>query len=713
MPTDLAEAIEAFDRTAASNRRAEAEELRRAFLKEFPESDWPTLPLERYALGLGDGRETYSRWAEFKTRDLGSMSGGSAHKHVIYKHKDKPGWHYPAQFASEKAAWESLRADVVKMLALAREQRWDEMADLMPFQFGPALWLKTLHLYFPDDVLAVYSTDHLAHFWYQLTGESSKASKKQPAILLNRNVLSRLREEPGLAGLSPLELSYFLYEWNDPREARAVYKIAPGEGAKYWDECLAGGYVCVGWSRIGDLTEFDDFTEFEALFREQHLAVHGDSSAEKATATRKARELWLLTKIRPGDLIFANQGTSRILGVGEVLDPAYEWAGPEAAFPHRIRVKWDTSLARSIPPQKRWPFLTIAPVKLEDYERMFSGEPVAIVARASSAPAVATDPELEELADRLHERKQLVIYGPPGTGKTYTARRFVLHWLLSGEGKPAAEVLADPDRFRQEWSRLTRAEDGRVAQVTMLTFHPSYGYEDFVEGFRPVPSQEAGLKLELQDGVFKRSCRAAQSDPEKRFVVFIDEINRGNLPRILGELITVIEADKRGMSIVLPQSRQPFTVPPNLYIVGTMNTADRSIKVLDAAIRRRFAFHELMPDSSLLTGQQFGDLLLDRLLDHLNATAVRKVGREKQIGHSVFLVDEEPVSDLGEFAKRMRFEVIPLLQEYCYEDYGTLAEFLGTELVDVEAQALKTEVLTQPDALAAALARAIASAGSA
>jgi 5-methylcytosine-specific restriction protein B len=229
MVVPLAEAIAAFDRTAAAGRRAEAEELRAAFLQEFPESDWPTLPLERYALGLGDDAETFSRWAEFRTRDLGSMSGGSARKHVIYKHKNKPGWHYPAQFANEQVAWRSLRADVVKMLALAREQRWEEMAELMPFQFGPALWLKTLHLYFPDDVLAVYSTDHLSHFWYQMTGESSRAAKKEPAILLNRKVLNRLRQEPGVAGLSPLELSYFLYYWNDPREARAVYKIAPGD----------------------------------------------------------------------------------------------------------------------------------------------------------------------------------------------------------------------------------------------------------------------------------------------------------------------------------------------------------------------------------------------------------------------------------------------------------------------------------------------------
>ncbi len=188
-------------------------------------------------------------------------------------------------------------------------------------------------------------------------------------------------------------------------------------------------------------------------------------------------------------------------------------------------------------------------------------------------------------------------------------------------------------------------------------------------------------------------------------VVFVDEINRGNLPRVFGELITVLEADKRETAVFLPQSRQPFSVPDNVYIVGTMNTADRSIKVLDAAIRRRFAFHELMPDSSLLAGPRFGDLALDDLLDHLNSLIATKIGREKQIGHSFFLVDDELVSDVDEFAKRFRYEVIPLLQEYCYEDHRALADFLGPELVDGHAQEIRTELLDQPESLAAALAR--------
>ena len=546
----------------------------------------------------------------------------------------------------------------------------------MPFEYGAALWLKTLHLYYPREILPVYSTTHLARFRYRLAGIHHKISKKLGPVILNRTLLSELRGTPELRGFTRESWVVSCTTGMTLATRHAIYKIAPGEDAKLWDECLEGQYVAVGWPAVGDLGVFDSYATFLDKFRADYASEYGDTPAGKATVTRKSKEVWSLTQIEPGDLVVANQGMSRILAVGEVQDPPYEWGGEGNAHPHRIRVKWDTSRARTIPTQKTWAFVTVAPVPIEQYERMIAGQPEEKDGPKPPKPP-ALDRGLAQLGERLEERKQLILYGPPGTGKTYTARRFLLYWLLSGEGKAAVEILADAERAKREWNRLTSASNDEVAQVTMVTFHPSYGYEDFVEGFRPLESQDSGLRLGLVDGIFKRVCGSAAKQPGKRFVVFIDEINRGNLPRIFGELITVLEADKRETAVFLPQSRKPFWVPENVYIVGTMNTADRSIKVLDAAIRRRFAFHELMPDSSLLAGQRFGDLALDDLLDHLNSLIASKIGREKQIGHSFFLVDDEPVSDVDEFAKRFRYEVIPLLQEYCYEDYRALADYLG------------------------------------
>jgi len=243
-----------------------------------------------------------------------------------------------------------------------------------------------------------------------------------------------------------------------------------------------------------------------------------------------------------------------------------------------------------------------------------------------------------------------------------------------------------------------------IGQLTRVTFHPSYTYEDFVEGYKPVPTGTGQLDLRMVDGVFKRVCRTARADPERPYLLVIDEINRGNIPKIFGELITLLEVDKRGMTVVLPQSRETFAVPPNVYLIGTMNTADRSIKLLDAALRRRFAFIELMPDTEPLVGGKVGDLDLAGFLAGLNAKIAATEGREKQIGHSFLLTDGgEPVSSHEEFAQRFRYEILPLLQEYSYEDYVELESYIGPRLVNVREQSLNADVLSVPTDLVEAL----------
>jgi 5-methylcytosine-specific restriction protein B len=173
--------------------------------------------------------------------------------------------------------------------------------------------------------------------------------------------------------------------------------------------------------------------------------------------------------------------------------------------------------------------------------------------------------------------------------------------------------------------------------------------------------------------------------------------------KILGELLTLLERDKRGLTVSLPQSKETFSIPPNVYLLGTMNTADRSIKLLDAALRRRFAFIELMPDLELLRGAAAGDLALDEFLEELNRRIARSEGREKQIGHAYLLDGGNPVSEIEGFARCFREEILPLLQEYCYAEYGTLAKFIGSGLVDAEAQSLDQEKVADSEQLVAAL----------
>src|SRR2546429_3641863 len=172
--------------------------------------------------------------------------------------------------------------------------------------------------------------------------------------------------------------------------------------------------------------------------------------------------------------------------------------------------------------------------------------------------------------------------------------------------------------------------------VRLCSFHPAYGYEDFLEGFRP-ESINGQMHFTLRDGVFKKVCQDAYARPDHRFYLIIDEINRGDIPRIFGELLSVLEKDKRGKAIVLPVSGTTFRVPPNVFLIGTMNTADRSISLLDAALRRRFGFIELMPDTTILKNQTVGSIPLGPWLAALNRRICDRVGtdvRNLQIGHS-------------------------------------------------------------------------------
>jgi 5-methylcytosine-specific restriction protein B len=302
--------------------------------------------------------------------------------------------------------------------------------------------------------------------------------------------------------------------------------------------------------------------------------------------------------------------------------------------------------------------------------------------------------QLEGLPGRIEailERKgQAILYGPPGTGKTYWARRTALDVAaIAAFGRPFAELDV---KARGEVAGTDRG----AGAVRWCTFHPAYGYEDFIEGFRPEQNASGQLVFERRSGVFKKLCADAVLAPERKFVLLIDEINRGDIPRIFGELLTLLERDKRGQTLILPISGERFVVPPNVYVLGTMNTADRSIALLDTALRRRFGFIELMPDVSLLgTAAAGGSIPLGPWLAALNDRLRAHLGRDTrnlQIGHAYLLDGGHPVTDFARFVRVLAEDLVPLLEEYCYEDYGALARILGAGLVDEERQCIRHEL---------------------
>jgi 5-methylcytosine-specific restriction protein B len=242
-----------------------------------------------------------------------------------------------------------------------------------------------------------------------------------------------------------------------------------------------------------------------------------------------------------------------------------------------------------------------------------------------------------------------------------------------------------------ELERLLRAKGNELKfsvkasprYLEFVTFHQSYSYEDFVEGLRPKIGLDVDgeVHYEIKPGVFKRICQRAEQDLKHTYALVIDEINRGNISKVFGELITLIEPDKRlgstnEIKVTLPYSGEEFGVPPNLIIVGTMNTADRSIALLDVALRRRFTFVELMPQPNLL-GEVAG-VSLDKLLTALNQKLEAHLDRDHQIGHSYFM-GLESLEDV-QFA--WEHKIMPLMQEYFYNDGEKLQSLLGKEFIE-------------------------------
>jgi hypothetical protein len=460
-----------------------------------------------------------------------------------------------------------------------------------------------------------------------------------------------------------------------------MWKIAPGGKAKRWPQCRDAKCIAVGWLPNRSFHDFKSTEELKEALKKATPEHPGGASSI----------LHFRDDISVGDVVVARKGVNKVVGVGIVTSdyiPAKDKKNkdidallqsdedPDWRTPHTRMVDW---LIKDKPevkiPSTHFAQNAVTPLDDDDWRKIMRayrsrdpddpeieeafkkiGEPPP----NNSGQVASADDVKRRLQELLARTRNLILYGPPGCGKTY-------------------------------WARLLANDFTSAERREFITFHQSFAYEEFVEGLKPCLAAEGctQIKYEVRPGVFLKICKdaeaawSAQGQNAPKYLLVVDEINRANIAKVFGELITLIEDDKRlgqanEVIATLPYSGQPFGVPPNLHILGTMNTADRSIALLDLALRRRFTFTELEPDRSLL--HTVAGVDLGQLLTSLNERIAALLDRDHRIGHSYFMgLDGAAGADDLRFVWYHR--IVPLLQEFFYNDGERLIAVLGKEFV--------------------------------
>ena len=436
---------------------------------------------------------------------------------------------------------------------------------------------------------------------------------------------------------------------------------APGHGASEWDDFYARGIMGLAWGELGDLRAYASRLDLERQLLQ--------TSSGPGRPTNDVLALWqFANEMKPGDVIFAKRGIKEIIGRGVVTgDYLYD---ADAEHYRNVRgVRWthkgNWSLDKPWSVRKTLTEITDYTDRLAQLKALVEEEDGACDGEEMPAPLVEYPVEkfLEEVyMDRrgydaivglLKTKMNIILQGAPGVGKTYAAKRL------------AYSMMGVKDTSR----------------VEMVQFHQSYSYEDFIEGYRP-----SGSGFELVKGAFYSFCKKAADDQENDYFFIIDEINRGNLSTIFGELFMLIESDKRGPEnkLQLLYSHELFCVPANVHIIGMMNTADRSPAMLDYALRRRFAFVELRPafDSegfrayrAGLVNSRFEALVREVVALNKEIAEDESLGDGFCIGHSYFCnMDADSCTDAA-LASIVDYELIPMLKEYWFDEPGKVREW--------------------------------------
>jgi 5-methylcytosine-specific restriction protein B len=433
-------------------------------------------------------------------------------------------------------------------------------------------------------------------------------------------------------------------------ESVHYWLYAPGRNADKWERFYSEDIMAIGWGEIGDLRNFSNRNDIITKMKE--IWGKGSSYINNSYATWQ-----FANEIKVGDIVFVKQGMHKIIGRGVVKSDYYFDNSSVGGYKHVRKVEWTHKGLWEHPGQAAQKTLTDI-TRYTDYVKKLNAlfeeddDIDDVEEKEVLYPAYSREEFLKEvyineqsydtLVDLLKMKKNIVLQGAPGVGKTYAAKRL------------AYSIMGVKDKSR----------------VAMVQFHQSYSYEDFIMGYRPTATG-----YEISEGIFYNFCKKAEIDGDNDYFFIIDEINRGNLSKIFGELFMLIENDKRGLELQLLYRNEMFSIPKNVYIIGMMNTADRSLAMIDYALRRRFAFYDLKPAFHSYGFREYRTTLnnekFNRLIDcviQLNTAIANddSLGEGFCIGHSYFCnlgtIKDKTLSNIVEY------EIIPLIKEYWFDE---------------------------------------------
>ncbi|WFR70006.1 AAA family ATPase [Staphylococcus saprophyticus] len=430
--------------------------------------------------------------------------------------------------------------------------------------------------------------------------------------------------------------------------------FSPGSQAINWDAFYKKGLMAIGWEELEDFSKYTSRGDMKEKLQE----INGNTNSY----INITNAIWQFTnEMKIGDIVYVKKGQNKIIGWG-IVTSEHQY-NPNQEFRNIRTVDWKDNgeWITSIKPAPKT-LTNITPYNdfVENLKILLEEDKIDIENETeASLPDYDKDQFLDEvfmeeenyskLVNLVRKKRNVILQGAPGVGKTFVAKRL------------AYSMMGVKDKNR----------------VQMVQFHQNYSYEDFVMGFRPT---ESGF--ELRKGTFYNFCKRAESDIENDYFFIIDEINRGNLSKILGELFMLIENDKRGTELQLLYADEKFSVPENIYILGMMNTADRSLAMLDYALRRRFAFYN-MTTGFLTTGfksyqEKLASAKFDSLIRcilNLNSEINRdeSLGEGFIIGHSYFCNLSNVTDD--ELENIIEYEIIPLINEYWFDEPDKVASW--------------------------------------